>query len=121
MQCARCSSEISPDGAYWTEDGQICGSCETSETLRATFLKAYQSSAYGSLGAGIAGFLFNPFFALTVIALSSAGWALKSAWTDDPLEREVARKHKAPMVAGGVGMLLGILHIVHFVVVVASG
>lgn len=112
LQCARCSTAIAEDGAYWTEDGRICASCESREILQTSFLKAYQSAGYGSLGAGVVGFLFNPFFAFTIIAISSASWAIKSAATQDPVERAVARKHRGPVVAGGLGMCLGVLHIV---------
>jgi hypothetical protein len=111
LQCARCSTPISEDGAYWTEDGQICANCESREILQSSFLKAYRSAGYGALGAGIVGFLFNPFFAFTVIAISSATWAIKSAATQDPVERAVAKKHMGPVIAGGLGMCLGILHI----------
>jgi hypothetical protein len=112
LQCARCSTAISEDGAYWTEDGRICANCESREILQTSFLKAYQSSGYASLGAGLIGFLLNPFFAFTIIAISSAIWAFKSAATQDPVERDVARKHRGPVVAGGLGMCLGVLHIV---------
>lgn len=112
LQCARCSTAIAEDGAYWTEDGRVCAGCESREVLQTSFLKAYQSAGYGSLGAGVVGLLFNPFFAFTIIALSSASWAIKSAATRDPVEREVARKHRGPVVAGGLGMVLAVLHIV---------
>jgi hypothetical protein len=112
LQCARCSVAISSAGAYWTEHGQICGACETRELLQASFLKAYRSSGFGSLAAGFVGQLFNPFLIFTILSLSSAVWAFKSAATNDPVEREVARENRGPLIAGIFGMLLGILQIV---------
>jgi hypothetical protein len=112
LQCARCSTPISEDGAFWTEDGQVCASCESREILQSSFLKAYQSAGFGSIGAGLVGLLFNPAFAFTILAVSSASWAFKSAATRDPVEIPVARKHRGPLIAGVVGLGLGILHVV---------
>lgn len=109
--CARCGTPISEAGAFWTADGQVCGGCEKREIVQESWLKAARSAGYGALASGIVCFFFNPFFAFTILAFTSGGWALKAYKTNDPAEREMAQKNPGPKTTAIIGMVFAGLYV----------
>jgi hypothetical protein len=106
LTCARCSTPIADNDCYWEEDGQICQACMQLQETEQRFLKQFKGTSFGALGASMLGWLFNPFFIVSIGAISTAIWAIRYYKTKNPLEQKVIARNRGFLAPAIIGLCL---------------
>ena len=108
--CSRCGRGLDSVEVLYDETAQVvCSPCVTAAQVRAGHAKSAttaRSAAYGNLAIGLASFVFNPFFALSIASLGNAVFVFRRI-RDDQQRGELIPDERYRKVVVVIGAMLG--------------
>jgi hypothetical protein len=112
-RCVRCATVVEVRRAAYTEAGDLaCDRCGAAADLAATEDRAVthmKGVGYGNLGAGLACWFFNPFAAVSIIAIGNAAFVAGSLRRGDWYRRRMGRAFRPVLASAVTGGVLGAL------------
>ncbi|MCK6509449.1 hypothetical protein L6R29_05700 [Myxococcota bacterium] len=122
IACAACKKQIQESQSNYNDAGeQVCDSCFEQEDLQKNMLKGFHQVASGSFSVSVLSFFFNPFFILSIIAISSGLQTIRIFFSKEKDYVIDAKGQAGYLILACLGILIGLLPFVQVFLALALG
>lgn len=114
--CSSCRRAISGSNVLYSLDAAVlCPECHAKDDIERTDKRAAENirkSGYSAIALALISWLVNPFFILTVMALSAAGYTISSFRADNQrFHKHVEKSRVAILACAYIGIAVALLPI----------